>query len=180
MACKGFFCSLPQRDRVPAHGLLFSVFFSRQNVHLCGYVHNYNLLWKAIPSIWQAGQWPECWPHVVHAVNTLKYQTQLISPFWKPKMRHKGQSWEELHAEKRRPAQVPRLTFSWAQILCVVVCLFVNLQDFGAWEPWSPVVLAAASPFDRQSQRHVAFGTFHIQKCYCFKHAYFKIYNFPI
>lgn len=123
-------------------------------------------------------KWPECWPHVAHAVNMLKYQTHLISPFWKTKMRQKKQSWKELHTQNEASPSDQTHFLMGSNSLCVAY-LCVNLQDFGAWEPWSQVVLAA-SPFDKQSQRHVAFGTFHIQKCYCFKHAYFKIYNFLI
>lgn len=91
-ASVGFLCSPPQRAWVAASGLLFCAFSSRQNVHLCGYIHNYNLPWKAIPSIWQAEQWPERSPHVACAVNMLTYQTHLISPFWKTKMGQKNRS----------------------------------------------------------------------------------------
>lgn len=113
---------------VAAWGLLFRAFSSWQNVHLCGYIHNYNLPWKAMPSLWQAEQGTEHKPPVACAANMPKHQTHFISSFWNAKKGQKQQSWKALPREKDAS---PALPFSWAWApLCA--CL-LGCQFAGRW-----------------------------------------------
>lgn len=164
MPIRASYAAFHKEAWVAAWGLLFYAFSSRQNVHLCGYIHNYNLSWKAISSIWQAEHWPKCWPHVACAVNMLKYQTHLISPFWTHT--HTQLRWDRRteagkNCTEREKEASPSAQTHFLNGLSFFVCCLLTCQFAGLWGMRTMEQSGSGSLSEKQSQRHVAFS--HIQ-----------------